>query len=88
VIFSDLGESFVLKIQNGVLHHWRRDPSPEANATLQITRRLFVDLILGNAGVRETLFSDELSLSGSRVDAVRFFGLFSPSRAAFDIVTP
>jgi alkyl sulfatase BDS1-like metallo-beta-lactamase superfamily hydrolase len=88
VVFSDLGESFVLEIHHGVLHHRRGEPSPEANATLEISHGLFVDLIIRNVGVRETLFSDELGLSGSRLDTVRFFRLFSPARGSFDIVTP
>jgi alkyl sulfatase BDS1-like metallo-beta-lactamase superfamily hydrolase len=88
VVFSDLGESFVLDVENGVLHHRRGGPSPDADATLEITHGLFVDLIIRNVGVRETLFSDELSLSGSRLDAVRFFRLFSPAEGSFAIVTP
>jgi alkyl sulfatase BDS1-like metallo-beta-lactamase superfamily hydrolase len=88
VTFSDLGESFVLDVRHGVLHQRRGEPSPDANATLEITHGLFVDLIIRNVGVRETLFSDELSLSGSRLDAVRFFRLFSLARGSFDIVTP
>ena len=47
-----------------------------------------LDLIIRNVGVRETLFSDELSLSGNRLDAVRFFRLFSPASGGFPIVTP
>jgi len=88
VVFSDLGESFVLEIANGVLHHRRRAPAPDANATLEVTHALFVDLILRNVGVREVLTSDDLSLSGSLMDAVRFFRLFSPPVRGFAIVTP
>jgi len=88
VILSDLGQSFVLEARNGVLHHRRSEPSPDANATLEITHGLFVDLMIRNVGLRETLFSDELSLAGSRLDALRFFGLFSPAVGGFDIVTP
>ncbi len=47
-----------------------------------------MDLIISNVGVRDTLFSDELSLSGSRLDAVRFLRLFSPAQGSFAIVTP
>jgi alkyl sulfatase BDS1-like metallo-beta-lactamase superfamily hydrolase len=88
VILSDLDQSFVLEISNGVLHHRRSEPSPDANATLEITHGLFVDLMIRNVGLRETLFSDDLSVAGSRLDAVRFFGLFSPAAGGFDIVTP
>ena len=88
VVFTNLGESHLLEIRNGVLHHRPSTADAEAHATLEITHELFVDLILRNVGVRDTLFSDDLALRGSRVDAVRFFRLFSPSLGGFPIVTP
>ncbi len=88
VVFRDRDESFVLEISNGVLHHRRHDPSPDAAATLEITHPLFVDMMLRNVGIRETLLSDDLSLEGSLLDAVRFFRLFSPAPQGFAIVTP
>jgi hypothetical protein len=39
-------------------------------------------------GLRETLASDDIALSGSWLDALRFFGLFSIPARAFPIVTP
>ncbi|MEM9256707.1 MAG: alkyl sulfatase dimerization domain-containing protein [Pseudomonadota bacterium] len=86
--FTDLGEVHVLELENAVLHHRISDPVPDANATVTITHELFIDLLTGNAGARETLFSDKVSLKGSRIDLVRFFALLDRPDPVFNIVTP
>jgi alkyl sulfatase BDS1-like metallo-beta-lactamase superfamily hydrolase len=88
VTFSDLDKSYVLEIKNGVLHNRQRDPSPTATATLVITHEMFVKILLGKAGLRDALFSDEVNLEGSKLGAVRFFRLFEQARGNFNIVTP
>jgi alkyl sulfatase BDS1-like metallo-beta-lactamase superfamily hydrolase len=66
--------------------HWTE--GEEVDATLEITRGMFVDLIICNVGLRETLSSDDIALSGSRIDALRFFRLCSIPDRDFPIVTP
>ncbi len=88
VIFTDLDESHVLTIENGVLHHKKAAPDPEANATIKVTHELFVRMLSGLAGIKETIFSDSLETSGSRIDLVRFLMLFDKPDGLFPIVTP
>jgi len=88
LLFSDTGQSFVLWIENAVLHHRAAKPAADANATLMLTRPLFLKMLIGKAGVKDTLFSDELKISGSKTDLIRFFSLFDKTSAAFPIVTP
>src|SRR5262249_15005621 len=64
-IFSDLGESYVVEVENGVLHHRKRDPDPDAAATVKLTRNFLVKLATGQAGLRDLLFSSDLEVSGS-----------------------
>ena len=45
-------------------------------------------MLTGDAGLRETLTSDELEVTGSVLDLVRFFTLFSSQDGLFNIVTP
>ena len=45
-------------------------------------------MLAGTAGVKDTLLSDDLKLSGSRIDLVRFFRLFEKAPGNFAIVTP
>lgn len=87
IVFSDLDESYRLHVQNAVLHWRRAKPSGDANATLTLTRPLFVKIVAGTAGARETLMGDELKVSGSRVDLVRFFGLLDRVDGKFQVVT-
>jgi alkyl sulfatase BDS1-like metallo-beta-lactamase superfamily hydrolase len=45
-------------------------------------------MLTGEAGLKDTLFSDDLSVDGSRIDLVRFFSLFEKPATSFAIVTP
>lgn len=88
LIFSDTGESFVLWIENAVLHHRKANLFADANATMTITKSLFLKMLVGRAGIKDTLFSDDLKISGSKVDLLRFFSLFERPKGDFPIVTP
>jgi alkyl sulfatase BDS1-like metallo-beta-lactamase superfamily hydrolase len=88
ITFTDLGETHVLSLKNAVLHHRQRPADPDANASITLTHELFVRMLTGQAGLRETLFSDELALAGSKVDALRFFSLLEQPDYKFNIVTP
>src|SRR5262249_41144348 len=52
-VFTDLGESHVVTVENAVLHHARRDPDPGAAATVRLTRDFLVRIATGQAGLRE-----------------------------------
>ena len=87
-IFTDLNESYVLRLENSVLHHRRADPDPTADATVKLTRPLLVRLATGQAGLRDLVFSDELHVEGSKLALVDFLRLFDPADPNFPIVTP
>ena len=87
-IFKDINESYVLTVENSVLHPRKSAPEPNANATLKLTHDLFLKMAIGKAGIKDTLFSDDLETSGSLIDLVRFFLLFDKPKGTFNIVTP
>lgn len=87
-VFSDLGESHVLTLENAVLHHKRSDPDPGAEATIRLTRDFFLRLAMRQVGLREAIFSNELEVEGSRVALLSFFSLLEAPNQAFPIVTP
>ncbi len=64
-----------------------RHGSPE-EGILRLTRPLFVDLLIGRAGLKELLFSDEISFEGSRLDLIGFFSMLDKPQGRFNIVTP
>ena len=86
LVLSDQKESYALWVENAVLH-FKRGQHPEANATLTLTKPLFVKIIAGSAGMQDTLLSDDLKLTGSKVDLVRFFGLIEKAAGTFGIVS-
>ncbi|AWA39305.1 alkyl/aryl-sulfatase [Pseudomonas fluorescens] len=86
LVLTDTNESFVLWIENAVLHYRKGPTAANANATLTVTKDLFVQLLGGTAGLKETLTSDDLKVDGSKVDLVRFLGLLEKAPGNFAIV--
>jgi alkyl sulfatase BDS1-like metallo-beta-lactamase superfamily hydrolase len=86
--FSDLGETWVLSLKNAVLHAKQGDPSPDAAATVTLTRPFLVRLVTGQSGLRELVFSDELQVDGSRMALLSFLMLLERAGEPFAIVTP
>jgi alkyl sulfatase BDS1-like metallo-beta-lactamase superfamily hydrolase len=87
LVLTDLKETYVLWIENAVLHFKAAPAESDANATLTLTKDIFVKMIAGTAGVKDTLLSDDLKVSGSKIDLVRFFGLIDKAPGTFAIVT-
>ena len=73
---------------NSVLHHRRAPPSGNADASLILTREIFLAMMTGTADIRDTLLSDELEIGGSRIALIRFFALLDQAPGNFAIVTP
>ena len=87
-VFTDVGETHVLNLENAVLHHAKGEADPNAAATVKLTRPLFLRLGTGQVGLRDLIFSDELDVDGSRTALLSFFRLLDPVDANFAIVTP
>ena len=87
LVLTDINESYVLWIENAVLHHRRAPPAADANATLTLTKPIFIKMMAGTAGVKDTLLSDDLKIDGSKIDLVRFFTLIDKAPGTFEIVT-
>ena len=87
LVVTDTQESYVLWIENAVLHHKKAAPATDANATLTLTKPIFIKMMAGTAGVKDTLLSDDLKIDGSKIDLVRFFTLIDKAAGTFAIVT-
>jgi alkyl sulfatase BDS1-like metallo-beta-lactamase superfamily hydrolase len=86
--FTDLDQSYVVVLENGVLHHRQAAAAATANTTVRLTRDFLVRLMTQQAGLRELLFSDDLEIEGSRMDLLSFFSLLERAGGPFAIVTP
>ncbi len=87
LIFSDLGESYVLQIENAVLHFRQAPEAPDANASLTLTKAFFLRMMTGSAGAKDLLLSDQTRIEGSRIDLGRFFSLLDQAPGNFPLVT-
>jgi alkyl sulfatase BDS1-like metallo-beta-lactamase superfamily hydrolase len=88
LVLADRNESYVLWIENAVLHHKKAAPAADANATLAVSHPFFIAMMTGSAGLKDLLMRDDVKVEGSRVDLVRFFALLEKPAGAFPIVTP
>jgi alkyl sulfatase BDS1-like metallo-beta-lactamase superfamily hydrolase len=87
LVLTDTKESFVLWIENAVLHFKKEAPATDANATLALTKPIFIKMMAGTAGIKDTLLSDDLKIGGSSIDLIRFFTLIDKAPGTFAIVT-
>jgi alkyl sulfatase BDS1-like metallo-beta-lactamase superfamily hydrolase len=87
LVLTDTKESYVLWIENAVLHHRKAEPDPNANATLALTKGFFIRMMAGTAGAKDLLTSDELKVTGSKIDLARFLSLIEKAPGTFAIVT-
>ncbi len=87
-VFTDLHESFQLSLENSVLNYRRADPDPKADATIELTREMWLRLVTQQAGLRDLLFSDQLRIEGSRLTLLEFFRKLDRPSGSFPIVTP
>ncbi len=87
-VFTDLGETHVLELDNAVLHHRRGEPVADADATVRLTRDLLIQLGIGEAGLKDLVMSDALEVEGSRLKLLTFLSLLDKPDGRFPIVTP
>lgn len=86
--FSDNGENFVLHIQNGVLRHRKAPKAADAQGTLTVTKPFFLQMVIGEAGAKDLLLSDQTKMDGSTIQVGKFFSLLEKAEGTFAIVTP
>ena len=88
MVFTDLGETHVLRLNNSVLRHEKGERDKNADATLNVTHDLYLKMALNKAGLKDTLLSDDLKVQGSRLKLLSFLRLFDKPDGKFNIVTP
>ncbi len=87
-VFTDRDESYVLKLENSVLHNYCIAPDPEANATLTLTHDLYVRIFTRQTTMVDAAGTGDLKIEGSTDDLIRFFSFFPQPQSSFNIVTP
>lgn len=87
-VFSDVGESYVVEVSNGVMRHYRRDPVDDADATVTVTRAFWMRLIRQDAGLADMITSRDFAVEGDRAALLSFFSWLQQPDPEFAIVTP
>ena len=85
---SQATSNFVLRIRNSVMHYRLAPQDKTADATLTLSKALFVNILVGEAGLTDLIGSDQLSVDGSVLKLVKFFSLLGEPNDAFNIVLP
>jgi alkyl sulfatase BDS1-like metallo-beta-lactamase superfamily hydrolase len=86
--FTDIGEQYVLVVENGVLHYALGKQSPTADATLHLTRAALDQVVLGEATLAGKLASGEVRIDGDANKLAEFLGLMDTFEFWFNIATP
>ncbi|WP_422016491.1 alkyl/aryl-sulfatase [Roseateles sp.] len=87
LVFSDLGETYALAVENSVLRYRKGAADPEANATLTLPKAVYLKLLSGQVSAREALTGGDVQFGGNPLALGRFFGLFQAAPGNFPIVT-
>jgi alkyl sulfatase BDS1-like metallo-beta-lactamase superfamily hydrolase len=88
VTFTDLQRSFVLELDNSVLHHKEMQPAKNADVTVRLTKAFWLSFLSKHASVKDLVFSDALDIDGDRLALVSLLKLVQPATPGFPIVTP
>ncbi len=87
-VFTDVGETHVIVISNGVMHHRRGNAADDADATVSLTRNFWTRLMRQEAGLLDMLGSEDFSVDGDRRALYGFFGMLEQPDSDFPVVTP
>ncbi len=86
--FPDIGETYVLGVENGALHYSKDRTSPDAQASLTMSRDVLNDIILGTATLQDKVGDGGVTLEGDKAKVEEFLGLLDSFEFWFPIVTP
>ena len=88
LLFSDSNTNFVLTVRNSVMYYKQLPADTSADVTLSLTQKLFVEILLGETGIKSLISADELSVDGSVLKLIKFFSLLGAAQDDFNIVLP
>jgi len=88
--FSDLDAAYLLTLENSVLRHESvaAIDVADVDALLSLPHHLFIDILVGDAGLKETVFSDALAIEGSKWAVISLLSRIDRQSGTFNIVEP
>ncbi|WP_300528911.1 alkyl sulfatase dimerization domain-containing protein [Maricaulis sp.] len=86
--FTDVDETYLIEISNGVMRHYEDRQAEQPDATVTLTRAFWMRLISDDAGLVDMIASQEFAVEGDRAALLGFFTLLQDPQTDFPIVTP
>jgi alkyl sulfatase BDS1-like metallo-beta-lactamase superfamily hydrolase len=87
-IFTDVDESFVVEVSNGVMRHRAGRADENVDASVRLTREFWMRMIAQEAGLVDMITSADFAIEGDRGALLGFFALLEQPETDFAIVTP
>lgn len=85
---TDKKQQYALKIENSVLIYTTNKQIKDADATLNLTRTTFDNILLKNKDVIQAISEGDIELIGKKEKVKEFMSLFDNFPPMFNIVTP
>jgi alkyl sulfatase BDS1-like metallo-beta-lactamase superfamily hydrolase len=86
--FTDLGERWTVRVENGALSTVAGRLAPDAHATVVLTRAAFDAILLGEGDGAQLFASGAIAVEGDGAKLGELFGLLDEGDPSFAIVTP
>ncbi len=85
---TDTKERYLLTLENAVLHHFKDRTDKNADATIEIARNEFAQMVLGEKTLDELVAAGKAKVSGNGKKMDELVGLFDYFNFWFEIVMP
>lgn len=87
-VFTDVGQTWRVNLENAVLQYASPPPGAAAEATLRLTRAILNEVIGGKITYEKAVQSGAIQVSGNPAAAAELFSLMDTFDPWFNIVTP
>lgn len=86
--FTDVGEQYVLNLENSALTYMPNRQVPDADATITLTRTIFDAVNMGKTTFAKEVLKGNIRIAGNRQKLAELMALMDAFDGRFDIVTP
>jgi alkyl sulfatase BDS1-like metallo-beta-lactamase superfamily hydrolase len=86
--FTDIGEKYVLNLENSALTYLSNSQAPNADATFTLTRAAFDEITMGRTTFEKEVAAGRISIQGNGRKLGELISLLDTFAGGFNIVTP
>eukprot|EP01126_Amoeba_proteus_P031176 TRINITY_DN3065_c0_g2_i19.p1 TRINITY_DN3065_c0_g2~~TRINITY_DN3065_c0_g2_i19.p1 ORF type:complete len:557 (-),score=110.02 TRINITY_DN3065_c0_g2_i19:225-1895(-) len=88
ISFSDIGEKYLLILENSVLNFWKDKTTIPVDVSLEIPKTIWISLMMKTTTIVEELRRGTVKITGNLNKLLEFFNLLTEFDPWFNIVTP